>query len=46
VFETEEQDGAGAPQEGAAAPGVTIAKLQLGEVIAVGLSTQPSKPRP
>jgi hypothetical protein len=34
VFETEEQARAGAPQEGAAAPGVTIAKLQVGEVIA------------
>jgi hypothetical protein len=34
VFDTEEQAGAGAPREGAAAPGVTIAKLQLGEFIA------------
>ena len=33
VFETEEQARAAAPPEGAAAPGVTLGKLQFGEVI-------------
>jgi hypothetical protein len=33
VFETEEQARSGGPPEGATAPGVTLAKLQIGEVI-------------
>ena len=33
VFETEEQARAGAPPEGATARGVTLTKLQVGEVI-------------
>ncbi len=33
VFETEEQARAGAPSEGATAPGATLAKLQIGEVM-------------
>ncbi len=34
VFDTEEQARAAAPPEGAEAPGVTLASLQIGEVIA------------
>jgi hypothetical protein len=33
VFETEEQARAAAPSEGAEAPGVTLGKLEFGEVI-------------
>jgi hypothetical protein len=34
VFETEDQARGSAPPEGATSPGVTLAKLQIGEVIA------------